>query len=267
MLKQKRGHGQANRSKLPYKKLMPCGIHAWKRAEVSGGVISIRNSSVSSNGGAIVAVLGLRQRGGEIRLEDVSMVRVVLITGEPLGSFEPSAFGCLVATMGSLVSGSGVKLSAAQELEGVGEEVTAVAETLDPLLVTLGPVENVCPVTDETPVVHAGSRIVVFGEKLDGEEDEPKVYMKEESVTVKELKAICRNRPDLDRLRHELGRDWVVLIMKTGDYDDYDDFDYDCALYFRGSSSDLLGKNRSRRAVETRVRSSDTLLLWFCAFL
>ncbi|CAE7264675.1 unnamed protein product [Symbiodinium microadriaticum] len=70
-----------------------------------------------------------------------------------------------------------------------------------PRMFRRGPVENVCPVTDETPVVHAGSRIVVFGEKLDGEEDEPKVYMKEESVTVKELKAICRNRPDLDRLR------------------------------------------------------------------
>lgn len=113
------------------------GIHAWKRAEVSGGVISIRNSSVSSNGGAIVAVLGLRQRGGEIRLEDVS------------------------------AGGSGGGVSIDRGVYNISDGLFGCLRC--------------------TAAMHGG------------------------------------------------------------------------ALYFRGSSSDLLGKNRSRRAVETRVRSSDTL--------
>ncbi|CAE7379818.1 unnamed protein product [Symbiodinium natans] len=279
-------------------------IHSWKPSEVSGGVLRIFNASAREDGGAMKADKGLRQTGGVILLERAtagnSGGQPKSVCGayplalqrrrvrEDLGSFTSEEFSCVgelalhVASMlgapccSFVAAGNATKLYPALDLKEVGEEVVAVAETLDPLLVMLqmqgcdgsllwpnleelqmaavtleeqlvrcacgvayeghtgtprvpwtdaavpappmfrrGPVENVCPLIDDTPVIHPGSRVVIFSEKLHGEQREPAVYMKEEPITVKELKAICRTRPDLDRLRSELGHGWTVLATMS----------------------------------------------------
>ena len=55
--------------------------------------------------------------------------------------------------------------------------------------------------TLDTPVIHAGARIVVVGEKGASETRKETLHIRDAPMTLRDLQAICEDRPDLDDLK------------------------------------------------------------------
>ncbi|CAE7557682.1 unnamed protein product [Symbiodinium natans] len=238
------------------------------------------------------------------------MVRVSTMAGELLESCAPSAFqsvgdlaahvACkMKAPMCSLTTSAGEKLSPHLTLDAVDEELTAVAEFVDPLLIMLelqepdgkllwpnleelqraaakaeeelvrcacgirapghlcgmpslswtdptvpappmflqdcdalsmvrmfgAPTNLGCPMTGDTPVIHAGARVVVVGEQGAGETRKQTVHIRDAPMTLDDLQAIRIDRPDLDDLKKAVAHiDGEVIhpTMKLVSYSRYE---------------------------------------------
>ncbi|CAE7247633.1 unnamed protein product [Symbiodinium sp. CCMP2592] len=62
-----------------------------------------------------------------------------------------------------------------------------------------------CPVGHHTPVIHAGTRVVLYGEEHSGEKQETRIIdVGDAPMTVKDLQVLCKNRPDLDKKKAEV---------------------------------------------------------------
>ncbi|CAE7248229.1 hypothetical protein AK812_SmicGene10608 [Symbiodinium microadriaticum] len=73
-----------------------------------------------------------------------------------------------------------------------------------------------CPMQDDTPVIHAGARVVVYGEKHSGGKHERKVIdVGDAPMALKDLQALCTNRPDLDKKKAEVAHIDGEIIHPT----------------------------------------------------
>ncbi|CAE7578244.1 unnamed protein product [Symbiodinium sp. CCMP2456] len=82
-----------------------------------------------------------------------------------------------------------------------------------------------CPMQDGTPVIHAGARVVVYGEKHSGEKEERRVVdVGDVPMTLKDLQALCHDRPDLEEKKAEVAHidgeiihETIKLVSYSGD--------------------------------------------------
>ncbi|CAE7247627.1 unnamed protein product [Symbiodinium sp. CCMP2592] len=62
-----------------------------------------------------------------------------------------------------------------------------------------------CPMQDDTPVIHAGARVIVYGEKhIHGKQERRVIDVGDAPMTLKDLQALCNDRPDLDEKKAEV---------------------------------------------------------------
>ncbi|CAK9011089.1 unnamed protein product [Durusdinium trenchii] len=61
-----------------------------------------------------------------------------------------------------------------------------------------------CSISMDTPVIHAGARILVFEEGVAGKDPKPRLYCKDTPTTVADLRSICTDRPDLASLKRQV---------------------------------------------------------------
>ena len=79
--------------------------------------------------------------------------------------------------------------------------------------------------TGDTPVIHAGARVVVVGEQGAGETRKQTVHIRDAPMTLDDLQAIRIDRPDLDDLKKAVAHiDGEVIhpTMKLVSYSRYE---------------------------------------------